>query len=168
MKKKSHLILYGLLGFIVLLIGIQVASSSSSSPQAEAVGSGSLRVSEQRWNIGDVPMSGGISTKQITLTNDSSAPVEITNLQTSCMCTTAQLVHADGSKSGLKGMVGHGGSSSLSETIAPGEEAQLLVRFDPNAHGPSGVGPITRDVVLETNSASQSKITLTFTGNVIK
>ncbi|OGL72159.1 hypothetical protein A3D69_01290 [Candidatus Uhrbacteria bacterium RIFCSPHIGHO2_02_FULL_54_11] len=85
------------------------------------------------------------------------------------MCTTAQIVHPDGSKSGLKGMIGHGGgSSSLSETIPAGETAVLLVNFDPNAHGPAATGPITRTVTMRTNSQSQPEIRLTFSGNVIK
>lgn len=169
MKKQSiNLLLLGILGIAVLVIGIKVFSSpnSASEPTNE---NGELTISETKWDFGDVAMSKGITTKKITLENRSVLPVKITNLETSCMCTNAQIVHEDGSKSGIKGMVGHGGGiSNLSETIKNGETATLLVNFDPNAHGPDATGPITRTVTMKTSSQKQPDIELTFSGNVIK
>ena len=90
-------------------------------------------------------------------------------METSCMCTSAQIVHTNGKKSGIKGMVGHsGGSSTMLETIGPGEEVILLVNYDPNAHGPNATGPITRNVSLTTNNPEKSNWSLTFGGIVIK
>ncbi len=175
MKKQSKKYLWGLGIVVVALIGVK-AVSLSASPAAPATSSSvapaegaKLTISESSWDFGDVPMSGGVVTKSVSLKNDTAAPITITKLETSCMCTNAQIVHADGSKSGLKGMVGHGGgTSNLSETIQAGETVTLLVNFDPNAHGPSAVGPITRNVMLMTNSQAQSEINLTFSGNVVK
>ncbi len=114
-------------------------------------------------------MQDGVITRSISLKNDSTDPITLTSLSTSCMCTTAQVVHADGSKSGLKSMVGHGGgTASLSEIIQAGEEVMLLVNFDPNAHGPSATGPITRTVMIDTNSQAQPHIQLDFSGTVVK
>lgn len=169
MKKQSiNLLLLGILGVAVLVIGIKVfsAPSSASEPINE---NGELTISETKWDFSDVAMSKGVATKKITLENKSALPIKIMNLETSCMCTNAQIVHENGSKSGIKGMVGHGGGiSDLSETIKNGETATLLVNFDPNAHGPDATGPITRTVTMKTSSQKQPNIELTFSGNVIK
>lgn len=169
MKKQSKkTYLWGLAIALVVLAGFKIAVSESAPAASEPAADARLTVSETSWNLGDIPMSEGMSTKSVTLTNTSGTPITITNMETSCMCTTVQIVHADGSKSGLKGMPGHGGGSILSETIVDGESVELLVRFDPNAHGPNATGPITRNVQLRTNSLSQPEIDLLFSGNVIR
>ena len=48
-----------------------------------------------------------------------------------------------------------------SDTIDLGEEVSVEVTFDPAAHGPSGVGPIERQVVISTG-ANQQPISLQF------
>ena len=166
MKKQSKKYLWGVIIVVVALVGIKVVVSSASP--VELVENAQLTISETRWDFGDIPMSEGITTRSISLKNDTDVPITITSMQTSCMCTTVQIVHSDGSKSGLKGMVGHGGgTSSLSETIQAGEAVALLVNFDPNAHGPNATGPITRNVELTTNSQAQPEVEFTFSGNVI-
>ncbi|MFA4845219.1 MAG: DUF1573 domain-containing protein [Patescibacteria group bacterium] len=168
MKKQQKSVVLGVVAVVVLLIGIK-AFSSDASQTATVVVNGSLAFAETNWDFGDIIMSDGVVTKQVTFTNDSATPITVTQMETSCMCTTAQIVHEDGSKSGLKGMVGHGGgNASLSEIIEVGETATLLVNFDPNAHGPEATGPITRTVMLRTNSQAQSQTELTFSGNVLK
>lgn len=167
MKKQSNKYLWGAILVVVTLIGITVIASTL---QIESVENATLTISETSWDFGDIPMSEGIVTKSVTLKNESDTPITLTHLETSCMCTTAQVVHSDGSKSGLKGMTGmaNSGSPTISETVQVGEAVTLLVNFDPNAHGPNATGPITRNVDLETNSQAQPNIKLTFSGNVVK
>jgi len=137
--------------------------------QTAAVGTGQmLTLSESRWDFGEIPMDEGMVTKEVTLTNTGSAPVTITKMETSCMCTTAQIVHEDGQKSALRGMVGHGGTAALREVIQPNKSVVIRTNFDPNAHGPDATGPITRDVTLQTNAQDQAQIKLAFSGNVVK
>lgn len=168
MKKQTNTIVIAGLAIALLVIGVK-AFSSSESQATEEGGSGHLAVSEKQWNFGNIPMSEGIATKEVTLTNDSSSPVTITRMETSCMCTTVQILHSDGRTSEIKGMVGHGGAApTLSETIEAGETVALLVKFDPNAHGPSATGPINRTVDLGTDIRDQSSIQLRFSGNVVK
>ncbi|MEK7665757.1 MAG: DUF1573 domain-containing protein [Patescibacteria group bacterium] len=168
MKKQTKNVILGLAALIILLIGFNAISSPSVSETDSAV-EASLTVSEMNWDFGDVMMSKGVTTYEVKLTNDSETPIKITEMETSCMCTTAQIVHTDGSKSGLKGMAGHGGgTATLSETISAGETATLLVSFDPNAHGPDATGAITRNIILKTNSQTEPEIKLTFSANVIK
>ena len=65
------------------------------------------------------------------------------------MCTTAFLLK-DGEEIGPFGMAGHSGvRGNANLTVNPGEEAVVRVVFDPAAHGPAGVGPIERQVMLE-------------------
>lgn len=168
MKKQTKNIIITLAGLVVLSAGIMVFSNAFGNNPIASAGDASLAISEKSWNFGTIPMSEGIVTKEVQLSNDSGNPMAITHLETSCMCTTAQIVHEDGTKSGVKGMPGHGGTSSLSETVMPGETVTLLVSFDPNAHGPSGTGLINRTVRIETNSDIQPEITLSFSGNVVK
>lgn len=166
MKKIYKQILFGIVGLAVFFIAINIASDSLAP--VGVVEGATLLVSETTWDFKEIPMSEGIVTHEVQLTNNSNQPITLTRMETSCMCTTAQLEHSDGRKSREKGMAGHGGSTALSETIDPQETATLLVRFDPNAHGPDATGPISRDVFIETNSQDQPVIELTFSGNVIK
>lgn len=168
MKKQTKQFAAAVLGIGLLAVGIKAYSSSLSSDTATE-GDGHLAVSEDQWDLGQVPMSEGIVTREIKLTNDSNDHVTITRMETSCMCTTAQVIHENGSRSGVKGMVGHAGMTPImSEDVEPGATVTLLIKFDPNAHGPDATGPINRLVELTTNSQKQPIIKLRFTGNVVK
>ncbi|RMD51521.1 DUF1573 domain-containing protein [Candidatus Parcubacteria bacterium] len=81
---------------------------------------GELTFSELKWDLGTVSMANENVEKEITITNDSGSDITINHMETSCMCTTAQLVHDNGDTSGIKGMVCHGTSPAMSETIANG------------------------------------------------
>lgn len=171
MSKRSSKYLSGpflIFASIVLVIGGLVWLGSTKEEKAVDTSSGMLSVSESSWNIGAVSMKDGIHTKEIELTNDSNEPVTITKMETSCMCTTATVIHEDGTKGPTKGMVGHGGTPYLSETIAPGEKARLAVAYDPNAHGPNATGPISRNISIRTDSSEQPTINLKFSGVVVK
>jgi len=153
---------------VALAIGYSFLSGSESAP-AEADGAeGILSFAETEWEIGDVSMADGDHIKEIAVENLSEAPVTITSMSTSCMCTSVQLVHENGEKSRVKGMPGHGEPSRMSEVIEPGERAILKVIYDPNAHGPNATGPIRRTITIKTDSQAQSEVKLSFSGNVVK
>ena len=161
-------LLVGIVGMLGITAYISFSQGAQSSSSAETEIQGVLTVSEEDWDLGDISMADGDSVKEITLTNNSEGSVDIKSLSTSCMCTTGQIIHADGSKSRVKGMPGHGEPSSMRETIEAGETATLQIIFDPLAHGPSATGPISRSVFLETTGDKQSEIELRFSGDVIK
>lgn len=161
------IIVVGIFGIVAL----KSNNGSGNTSQAVAVTApieGELEFSEMTWSFGEIQMKDGIATRSIEVTNPTPNPITITNMETSCMCTKTQIVRANGKKGPIRGMAGHGGSTSLSETIAPGENVVLNVDFDPNAHGPNGTGPITRSVTMETDSMDQKMATLRFSGNVVK
>ncbi|MDP2631359.1 MAG: DUF1573 domain-containing protein [Candidatus Uhrbacteria bacterium] len=162
--------------FVVLVIAIAVigigysalGSGQTSDGQNDESASGVLTVSEESWDLGEISMADGDSVYTVELRNDSDLAVTITELYTSCMCTTAQLIYEDGSKSRVKGMPGHSGITRVSEVIEPGATALLEIIFDPNAHGQDATGIISRSVYLETDSVTQPEIELQFFGNVTK
>jgi len=78
---------------------------------------------------------------------------------TSCMCTEAELKVGDRT-AGPFGMQGHT-ASSVYLVVKSGETLTVKVIFDPAAHGPSGVGPIERQVAIYT-SAGKDPILLDF------
>ena len=64
------------------------------------------------------------------------------------MCTIAYTENA-GREKGPFGMPGHGGQvAKANEVIKTGESLDVRVVYDPNAHGPAGVGSVDRFVDL--------------------
>ena len=50
-------------------------------------------------------------------------------------------------------MPGHGGAvPKINQVVAPDGSASIEVEFDPNAHGPAGIGLMERVVFLETSA----------------
>ena len=64
------------------------------------------------------------------------------------MCTSAFNVEPNGSLKGPFKMPGMGYVPPANETIKAGESRVVRVVYDPNAHGPAGVGRIDRFVTL--------------------
>ena len=106
-----------------------------------------FKMSDAFFDFGRISMANGQVSHRYTIRNSGSTPLTITKMFTSCMCTTATLTTRSARK-GPFGMPGHGWLASVSETLAPGEEAQVDVVFDPAAHGPAGVGPTARSVTV--------------------
>ena len=84
------------------------------------------------------------------------------------MCTTAYITDSNGNVYGKFGMPGHGDPALTNIEIKPGESAIVKATFDPNAHGPSAVGPIQRIVFIETNSLKTPRVELSFQAMVTK
>jgi hypothetical protein len=104
---------------------------------------------------GDINIVGGLVHKTFSLSNTTAEPIYLAGAVSSCMCTVAEFILDDGSKSGEFGM--HGGPE-WSNRIEPGESFDVKVTFDPMAHGPSATGPISRtvNVIGKVDSSSQS------------
>lgn len=73
------------------------------------------------------------------------------------MCTEAALVES-GKRIGPFGMPGHGRIPEINRLVQPGQEVIVEALFDPNAHGPAGIGRINR--VISVLVGSQSKVEL--------
>lgn len=121
-------------------------------------------------DLGQIPMKEGSVQLKYIFKNTTSQPLKLNNLYTSCMCTKAKIKTAK-TETIYAGMKGH--TSGLMPinpniTLDPGQEAQVLVEFDPNAHGPQGTGPMQRTIVIETNNQTQPMMEFTFSGTVTR
>ena len=125
------------------------ASVQGASEPNSSVSKSSLTALEKFYDFGTVSMKNGNVTKEFTVTNTGDKDVTVSTVLTSCMCTTALIVAPDGNTKGPFGMAGHGGSvPPANEIIKAGDSRIIRVVFNPNAHGPAGVGPIDRFITL--------------------
>lgn len=137
--------------------GISTTPSVNSATAA-------LAAQERLWDFGTISMKNGVVSHGFTVTNPTSEDVLVKEIVTSCMCTTAYLV--DGEKrAGPFGMPGHGGRvPAANEVIRAGESRTIEVLFDPNAHGPAGVGTIDR--IISLTDAAGKNLELEIKANV--
>lgn len=162
-----------LLGVIVVLVagGITAAVVATVKSQSADDGKARLKLETSRLDFGDVAMSDGLVKRTIKIENTGDADLKITQMFTSCMCTTVAL-EVGGEKGPAFGMPGHGGNAPAfwSATIKPGESGNLEIVFDPNAHGPDAVGPVTRNITIVSNNGRRSgaKSIITFEADVVK
>lgn len=104
------------------------------------------------YDFGTISMKNGNVTKEFNVTNPTDKDITVSTVLTSCMCTKAFIVLPDGSAKGPFGMPGMGSVPPANEIIKAGESRTIRVVYDPNAHGPAGVGRIDRFVTLTDSS----------------
>lgn len=141
-------VLFGLLW----LTGRSKTSRSQNEPiqpitQSAIIGN-ELAAPEKFYDFGTISMKNGNVSKLFKVTNGTDKDILFPDLTTSCMCTAAYFVQPDRSKKGPFGMPGMGFVPKLNEIIKAGESAEVEVVYNPNAHGPAGVGVIDRLVYL--------------------
>mgnify|MGYP001571635364 FL=1 len=107
-----------------------------------------LTISEASYDFGAISMKNGDVIKEFTITNPTGEAITLKTVLTSCMCTSAFIVNPDGSTKGPFGMAGMGYAPPVNEIIKAGESRVVRAVFDPNAHGPAGVGRIDRFITL--------------------
>ncbi len=154
----SGLLLLGLLGWFS-------AGRGESAAVVSSLGGGELVAENGSFDFGEVRMAKGVVNTTFAVQNSGSKPVRITKVYTSCMCTQASLALPGGKLLGPFGMPGHGLIPALNATLESGEEATVEVTFDPAAHGPAGIGNISRIVYLENDGGAP--LTLNFTAKVV-
>lgn len=120
---------------------------------------------ETFYDFGKISMKNGNVSKVFEITNPTSQAIKVPKVSTSCMCTNAYILNPNGTKGGPFGMPGHGGAvRSANAVVKPGETLTIEVVYDPNAHGPAGVGKIERAVFVE--DENRNVIELKFKVNV--
>jgi len=155
-----------IIGVVVLLTALGIVSVliSRGAPVSEQVAvASSLMATETTYDFGSISMKNGTVRREFLVKNPGISPVMIEKLYTSCMCTNAELRMGE-KKYGPYGMPGHGAVPKVRAELGAGQEAVVTVIFDPAAHGPAGVGPISRVVFLE--DAAGGSLQLQFSANV--
>ena len=167
MSKKLTLIIgvtLGIVGLGLLLIyaepkqGDNIKAENPSNIQTTQ-----LKSDISDYDFGTISMKNGKVTKSFKITNTENTSVMVKKVYTSCMCTDA-LLRIGGESFGPYGMLSHGFSPEVNQAIQPNQDATIDVTFDPNAHGPAGIGVIERVVSVE--QADGSKLTLNIKANV--
>lgn len=161
-----------ILVFVVLILAVMgilsvfVVNTSASPSKAIADPRGSITVSPADQDMGNVSMAKGIKQISYSVQNNGQEEVTLSALETSCMCTTVVFRSTEGKVSPSYGMPGHGiNPGNWSYTLKPGASGELLVDFDPNAHGPDATGPISRVISLYSTAGLKQ---VGFSANVIK
>jgi hypothetical protein len=152
-----------LLIFIGLFIwGYSAKNGTTASVQGSSESTGGsksvLTATKTLYDFGTISMKNGNVTKEFTVTNPTNQDITVSTVLTSCMCTVAFVIGPDESMKGPFGMPGMGYVPPANEIIKAGESRIIRVVYDPNAHGPAGVGRINRFVTL--TDASGGKIQL--------
>jgi hypothetical protein len=151
-----------IISIVIIIIGVGSLvwwSKSADNKKLGAEGSGkyhlagtttTLTALETFYDFGAISMRDGKVSKIFKVINNSTEDIKAPSLITSCMCTTAYIVNENGERSRPFGMPGHGGIVPKTNIIVKaGGSLDIEVEYDPNAHGPAGVGLIERSVLLE-------------------
>lgn len=132
--------------------------ANMSAESGEAM-PGILEANETFHDFGTISMKNGKVSKIFKVRNVKTESVTLTKIYTSCMCTDAKLTVA-GKTQGPFGMLGHGIVPKINENLAPSQEAEVEVVFNPNAHGPAGVGTIERSVTIEGQNGKLTQLNI--------
>lgn len=166
---KDSKILFGIIAATVLLIfaGIFIlgknAGQVDKQASSEVLG---IEATPTSYDLGEVPIGGGIVTKEYSIKNTTDKTIKIKKIATSCMCTTASFQTGDRITK-FFGMEGHGDANPpVNIEIGAGQEGKVIVEFDPAAHGPEGTGSFDRAIWLTFSDPGGIK-ELTFTGSVV-
>ena len=147
---------------IAALGGIMLFRSGNKT--ADKTNDAFLEINQKEYDFGNIAIKDGNVNHIFEIKNVGGKEAKITNIWTSCHCTTANVTINDkeGQEYGMNSE-----TSFANEKIKPGETAYLKVIFDPAFHGPMGTGYATRVIYLKTNDSVNKKIELKINANVI-
>lgn len=155
----------------IVLVGAVILLGNSTPGSSKAVlgkiAGTKIEALETNFDFKDIPYSGGNAIHEFKVKNTGDQELVIANMASSCMCTKVYLQTKSGNGPEF-GMKGHSTASDWKGSLAPGAEGLVVVVFDPTAHGPEGVGPISRLVSFETNDPDRPYMEFAFSGNVVK
>lgn len=164
MNEKKIILITVFVSILVIVTGVFLIGKISSPMVSASQNAKAYTIDPTSYDWGDIDYNGGIVAKIFTIKNTGSGVLSFSNIRTSCHCTKARMI-IGGKTSPDFGM---SGVSSWIGNVDPGKEAKLEVLFDPAFHGPQGVGAVNRFVSVETNDASNPKLTFTLTGTVVQ
>ncbi|MEK7109074.1 MAG: hypothetical protein AAB919_01410 [Patescibacteria group bacterium] len=135
---------------VLFMWGYAGKGSTAASVQNAGgpVSTSALTSAERFHDFGTISMKNGDVSYDFKVTNPTDKDILAPTLVTSCMCTRAFIVELDGSTKGPFGMPGMGYVPPANLTIPPGQSRIIRVVYNPNAHGPAGVGRIDRFAIL--------------------
>jgi len=126
-----------------------------------------LVVEPEELDLGEIPITGGVVTANFTVRNAGQSDLTITSLQTTCGCTTAVLKTAQGTSPVFGANLAEN-PMDWSAVLAPGEEALLVVRFDPAFHGTEATGRVKRGISVISNDPMSSRVNVAIIAELVK
>ncbi len=153
---------------MVLIVGFALLSNRNDGGEVLVAGQlvEGIEANPDYYDLGEVPINGGIVTKEYEIKNVSGTTIKLKKIATSCMCTKASF-EIRGRKTKFFGMEGHGDKNPpVNIEIPSGASGKVVVQFDPAAHGPKGLGSFERSVYLTFSDPAGIK-ELKFDGRVV-
>ena len=165
--EKKFILGISLFTLLVLGGGIWFASSIPTKPTLQKTVGATLLTDHTSVELKTILYEKGVLTHVFPIQNTGEKPLSITNLATSCMCTKVYFTNGKekGPQTGMKGM---SAISSWIGTLQPQEKGEIIALFDPQFHGPTGVGAISRLVSFETSDPDHPYVELSFAGVVVR
>ncbi len=162
--KNILLLIGGIIGLVLLIFafdkfistGSQVSSYNIDDPEAPKI-----EMQEKTYDFGDIDLDY-IARHEFKITNTGKNPLVITDIITSCHCTSAVFKISgspDSPEFGMHALVGWKGE------IAPGAEANLEVIYKP-AEMPVK-GQVSRVITFSTNDPTNEEVQLEVTTKVL-
>ncbi len=144
-EKKNSLIKYSVIALIVIVAAFYLSNRDSNLAEAAVI-----KIDPTVYDFRDVSVKGGVVKTVMTVKNEGGSDLVINDMESSCACTTATITK-DGVEGPVFGMRSHGDNPvGWSETLKPGESAQLNIYYNPTVH-PDLRGPVTRAISLYSN-----------------
>lgn len=144
---------------VVGLIGLVWWGSKNQKPPIESSGEKSvLTTSQNLYDFGTISMKDGDVIKEFIITNPTDKDIFVPTIVTSCMCTKAFIVKPDGTTKGPYSMPSMGYVWPSDETVKAKDNMIVRVVYDPNAHGPAGVGFIDRFITITDESGNELQL----------
>lgn len=136
-----------IIALIILAVGI---GSYLLYSQRAVQGAPAIKITPAAYDFGRLRAVSKVVSTLFTVENTGKGDLIINNMDSSCGCTTAALV-VNGVEGPRFSMSGHGTNPrGWSAQLKPGEQAQLKIYYDPNAH-PELRGPVTRFIMVFSN-----------------
>lgn len=150
MKNDIKMMIGGLVFTFALIVGGAALLGGETEEvegipvsQVEGVGA-----TPEVYELGDVPINGGIVTREYEVKNTTEKTLKLKKIATSCMCTQASVRIGDDQSRFFAMEHVMDKNPPVNMELPAGEKALVTVNFDPAAHGPQGVGPFERIVWL--------------------
>lgn len=152
----------------IMLGGVGVIAVNATSPRSDIVSAGiqpveatpgaTLTIDREEAELGTISVDE-VASADFKLTNTGTAPVEISQVGTSCMCTFAE-IQLPGEKSPEFNMAMHNEPSvnAWKGTLGPGETAVVTVVYKPSLMPVEG--SVARNVKFATNDPQKPKVEL--------
>ena len=154
-KEKANKLIIPIIAGVIIIVLAAITFSWYSSLQDAPI----IKLSSNNYDFGTVSQAKGTVSGSITVKNEGIKDLIISNIVSSCGCTSATLI-VDDTESPVFGM--HSSYPGWSQTLAPGQSAELKIRYDPNVHMELR-GNLTRNLRIYSNSAIESIKMLTIT-----